>query len=166
MKQKGFTLIELIIVIVILGILAVTAVPKFFDFQSDARTETIRGVKAALQGGSQLVYSKAAIAGVHNNAASSITLTSGESVATVYGYPDATTIDPVAKLSPIMELDTGDGTKLSFSKSNTTGTTTVAAADANSFSLFFTGVPTCSVTYTNTVSAGVAPAIVVDTDGC
>ena len=45
MQQRGFTLIELVIVIVILGILAVTAAPRFVDFQTDARIATLEGVE-------------------------------------------------------------------------------------------------------------------------
>lgn len=48
-KSRGFTLIELIIVIVILGVLAVTAAPKFMDISSDARIATLNGVAAAVK---------------------------------------------------------------------------------------------------------------------
>ncbi|HAA96802.1 MAG TPA: type II secretion system protein, partial [Alteromonas macleodii] len=41
--QQGFTLIELIIVIVLLGILAVTAAPKFLNLQDDARDSVLQG---------------------------------------------------------------------------------------------------------------------------
>ncbi len=62
-QQKGFTLIELIIVIVILGILAVTAAPRFFDFSKDARISTLGGLKASLQGAAQIEYANNAIKG-------------------------------------------------------------------------------------------------------
>src|SRR5690554_1859819 len=58
-QQKGFTLIELIIVIVVLGILAVTAAPQFFNFSSDARASTVKGMEGSVKAASALVYAKA-----------------------------------------------------------------------------------------------------------
>jgi len=89
-NQKGFTLIELIIVIVVLGILAVTAAPQFINFSSDARTSTVKGLKGALQGASQTIYARAAI----DNELGSTGSVNG--VDTVYGYPAASQAGVVA----------------------------------------------------------------------
>jgi MSHA pilin protein MshA len=88
-KQKGFTLIELVVVIVILGILAVTAAPKFIDLQDDARTATLNGVKASMQSASSLVYSKSLIAGNETAApaATTVVTINGTPVEIGYGYP-------------------------------------------------------------------------------
>ncbi|WP_422768146.1 type IV pilin protein [Photobacterium leiognathi subsp. mandapamensis] len=48
MKKNGFTLIELVVVIVILGILAVVAAPKFMNLQVDARNASLKGLEGSL----------------------------------------------------------------------------------------------------------------------
>lgn len=57
-KQKGFTLIELVVVIVILGVLAAVALPRFMDATEDAHTAAVKGTGGALAAGVALVHSQ------------------------------------------------------------------------------------------------------------
>ncbi|PSW08521.1 MSHA biogenesis protein MshA [Photobacterium rosenbergii] len=83
--SKGFTLIELVVVIVILGILSVTAAPRFLNLQSDARIATLQGAKGAVEGANGIVYGKAAIQGLESNPTGELDLGGDEPVALVYG---------------------------------------------------------------------------------
>ena len=95
-NQEGFTLIELVVVIVILGILAVTAAPKFINLQADARTATLQAIKASMQTASSLVYSKSLIAGIETTEAGgannpTVVVNSGGGVVNLdFGYPVST----------------------------------------------------------------------------
>ncbi|WP_111978316.1 type II secretion system protein [Algibacillus agarilyticus] len=91
-QQKGFTLIELVIVIVILGILAVTAAPKFLDMSGDATRATVEAVEASVKSSSDMIHAKLIIAGTHKEATASVTA-DGETYNAVYGYPAATTAE-------------------------------------------------------------------------
>jgi MSHA pilin protein MshA len=86
-RQGGFTLIELVVVIVILGILAVTAAPKFLNLQSDARASSLQGLKGAMAGASGIVYGKAAIEG-SERVSGATSLVDGTAI--INGYPRAT----------------------------------------------------------------------------
>ncbi|RUO75940.1 type II secretion system protein [Idiomarina seosinensis] len=88
-NQKGFTLIELIIVIVVLGILAVTAAPQFINFSSDARVSTVEGAKGSVKGAMDSVYARSLVDGSSGTASGSTVETNGGSVSIVYGYPEA-----------------------------------------------------------------------------
>jgi len=169
-QQRGFTLIELIIVIVILGILAVTAAPKFIDIQGDATASTLQGVKAALQGGSQLVFAKSAIAGEQKNAndddagtRTDDVVISTVTVQTEFGFPDADSMT-AAMVQGWVDLDfTNDwvfDTTTAAAGSfiiTPSGTAAVAAGDAANTK--------CQVVYTSGTLIS-SPTVVTETEGC
>ena len=98
MKRNGFTLIELVVVIVILGILAAIAAPKFMDLQTDARISAINGLSGAIKSAVNMSYAKSIIkgtdkldnfCGVKNNANISTCPEGATEVFTKYGIPAA-----------------------------------------------------------------------------
>ena len=92
-RQRGFTLIELVMVIVILGVLAAIALPKFVNVSSEARTASLRSLEGAVRTASGLVN---AYMGVRGQGAvvsgSPVGLTfldyGGTSIRVWNGYPD------------------------------------------------------------------------------
>jgi prepilin-type N-terminal cleavage/methylation domain-containing protein len=60
---RGFTLIELVIVIVILGILAAVAIPKYEDMQEQARSATLKGQLGSIRSAVAIQYGRNALAG-------------------------------------------------------------------------------------------------------
>ncbi|MCC4832983.1 prepilin-type N-terminal cleavage/methylation domain-containing protein [Shewanella sp. 10N.7] len=164
-QQQGFTLIELVVVIIILGILAVTAAPKFINLQGDARVSALAGMKGALQGGNTLVYSKAALAGEEKEATGSVIISTGVTVATQYGYLKATK----AELEKALEVSFDDIAAVDTGTNDWIITETAGTAPAaGSAVIYQRGAPdTCIFTYTEATPTTIPTYVsVTDTDNC
>ncbi|MDH5432971.1 MAG: prepilin-type N-terminal cleavage/methylation domain-containing protein [Gammaproteobacteria bacterium] len=148
--NRGFTLIELIVVIVILGIMAAIAGPKFIDLQAEARSSVMGGVEGAVRGAATLIYSKSLIEGEESLDETAATppsvLVQGATVATKFGYPNAgTSGTPVSDgLAASLELQ-GD---------------IIASSDGSTVTFTYGTYTTCTVTYAESAAAGSAPVVI------
>jgi MSHA pilin protein MshA len=136
-KQKGFTLIELVVVIVILGVLAATAAPKFIDLTSDARAAVVKGVQGSVNSAINIVYAKALVASA-TGVEGEVTV-NGQVIALIYGYPT------VAGKGDADGSATGQGLAVDALLDLDNETAISYAAGVFSHS----GTTTCQVTYAN-----------------
>jgi MSHA pilin protein MshA len=143
-KVKGFTLIELVVVITILGILAAFAIPKFTQLDTQARIAAISSLGGSLQSAAALAHAQYLASGT---APATISM-EGTSISLSNGWPDATGIQAALQ-------------NLTGFTPSVTGTT-VTFTEAGG-----TAAASCAVSYTAASAAGVAGTVSAPvTSGC
>lgn len=103
-KSKGFTLIELVVVIVILGILAITSAPKFLGIQRDARISALQGLKGVMQSTNGIVHGKLIVLDKEKLVSGSVDI-ANTNVEFAYGYLEADHRNAWGKAADIKAID-------------------------------------------------------------
>ena len=137
-RQAGFTMIELVMVIVILGILAAFALPRFADLGQEARLASLNGAIGAVRSASAIAHAQAL---VRNTTNGDITI-EGATISQVNAYPDAETIASAAQLGAEFN-PTNNGTVTTVTQGNCSFTYTEAAANSAPTISAITGGPNC-----------------------
>ena len=141
--QKGFTLIELVVVITILGILAAFAFPRFASLEVEARAATVDGLAGSIRAGSALAHSMDLVGAT--------VVMEGNTILMVNGYPSGAT------------------TGIDDTLTDITGFTTAFAAGPPTVTTFERdggNAGTCTVVYTASLGGGAPPTIAANNSAC
>lgn len=166
-RAAGFTLIELVIVIVILGILGAVAAPRFINLQDDAYAANINSLKGSIQSAATLANTKAVLGGWDKTASVDDKKVDEVTVQFAYGFPKANA-DGIIKMLQNDSAFTASG-ETDYNFDTIVAGQGEPAATATTIVIYPKGraaqKTTCNVTYTQATDDSPVK-IEAKTDGC
>lgn len=145
-KETGFTLVELVVVIAILGILSAFAIPRFVNLQTNAKIAVLNSIKGAVLSASHQVNLKAHLEGVASRRNATISF-NGQTIRTRWGYPRTNQMFSTPGSTRLVDV-TSDGARI---------TRNIVRLDNNN---------NCRIRYRHPTALGQPPRIDMRTSGC